>query len=367
MQRRAPTFLCLMFFLACLTRETAWAEGFLKLDEDAVVTRIAFGSCMDEELEQPLWPAVFEFEPDLFVFAGDNVYGSKQGGWPVDLSDDLTPLRQSYDMLAARPELQQLKSTVPVLATWDDHDYGGRDGGADFSMRLESEAMFRDFWGIDPGRLPPKGAGVYQSHLIGPEGRRVQIILLDTRSFRSPLKKAPLHQRALGKRYVPDPDPAKSMLGEAQWAWLERELRRPADLRLIISSIQVLSDGHQFERWGNLPLELERLLGLVETTSANGVILLSGDMHRGSLHRMARPALYPIYEVTSSPFTKPIPDNDGGTTALASPFGELNFGAVIIDWESSLVTLQLRNQTGKPVQEVAITFDQLTFDNAARR
>jgi len=320
---------------------------------------------MDEELEQPVWPAVFDFDPDLFVFAGDNIYGSKQNGWPVDLTDDLTPLRQSYDLMAARSDFRQLKSTVPVLATWDDHDYGGRDGGADFPLRLQSEALFRDFWAVDPDSLPPEGQGIYQSLVIGPPGRRVQIVLLDTRSFRSPLKKSPLHQRVLGKRYVPDPDPAKTMLGAAQWAWLERELQRPAQLRLIFSSVQVLSDGHQFERWGNLPLELERLLGLVEATSANGVMLFSGDMHRGSIHRTERPALYPVYEVTSSPFTKPIPDDDGGSTALASPFGEPNFGAVIIDWEGKLVTLQLRDQNGKPVQQVAIAFDQLQFDNMA--
>lgn len=357
-----PAFLYLMMFLACLSRETAWAEGFQDLDADATLTRIAIGSCMDEELPQPIWPAVFDFDPDLFIFAGDNVYGSKQNGWPVDLSKDLTPLRRSYEILAARPDFQKLKSTVPVMAIWDDHDYGGRDGGANFSQRLESERLFRDFWALKDARTPSIGEGIYQSRIIGPVGRRVQIILLDTRSFRAPLKKAPLHQRAMGKRYVPDPDPSKTLLGEAQWSWLKAEFQRPAELRLIVSSIQVLSDGHQFERWGNLPMELERLFGLIAATSANGVVLLSGDMHRGSLHRARPLGLYPIYEMTSSPFTKAISDDDGGSTALASPFGEPNFGAVIVDWKEGTVTLQLRDQRGSPVQETAISFDHLTFD-----
>ena len=64
------------------------------------------------------------------------------------------------------------------------------------------------------------------------------MILLDTRSFRSPLKTVPKEQAMLGGVYVPDDDPAKTMLGAAQWQWLENELRRPAELRKVVSSIK---------------------------------------------------------------------------------------------------------------------------------
>ena len=68
--------------------------------------------------------------------------------------------------------------------------------------------------------------------------------MLDTRYFRSPLKPTD-EMNARGKeRWIPDEDPSKTMLGDAQWAWLENELKRPAELRLIVSSIQVLSEGH---------------------------------------------------------------------------------------------------------------------------
>ena len=365
MRFRPVSIFYAVVFVLCLARETAWAEGFVPLDPGMTLTRFAFGSCMDEELAQPVWPSVFEFNPQLFIFTGDNVYGDSRAGWPLNLNNDLTPLVQSYDMMAARPDFQRLKSTVPILATWDDHDYGRRDAGADFPMRVDSEKLFRDFWRLDPKTTPPLGQGLYQSRVIGPEGRRVQFILLDTRSFRAPLKKASSRQRMLGKRYVPDPDPAKTMLGDVQWAWLEQQLKRPAELRFIVSSIQVLSDGHQFERWGNLPLELERLFETVRGASASGVVLLSGDMHRASLHRAVRQGLYPIFEVTSSPFTKPIPDDDGGSSALASPFGEVNFGAVMIDWELRSLTVQLRDQDGKSVQQIAIAFAELSMGETA--
>ena len=42
---------------------------------EAVLTRIAFGSCADEEKPQPIWDAVLAYRPELFLFTGDNVYG----------------------------------------------------------------------------------------------------------------------------------------------------------------------------------------------------------------------------------------------------------------------------------------------------
>ncbi len=58
-------------------------------------------------------------------------------------------------------------------------------------------------------------------------GMRVQVILLDMRWFRSPLKITDQRGAPGKERYLPDPDPTKTMLGETQWAWLADELRKP--------------------------------------------------------------------------------------------------------------------------------------------
>ena len=115
---------------------------------------------------------------------------------------------------------------------------------------------------------------MYDARTFGPPSMRVQVILLDTRFFRSPLK--PTDERgAPGKeRYLPDDDPAKTMLGDAQWAWLAERLREPAALRLIVSSIQVLAEGHGWERWSNLPKERQRLFDLIRDTGARSVLFL---------------------------------------------------------------------------------------------
>jgi alkaline phosphatase D len=60
---------------------------------------------------------------------------------------------------------------------------------------------------------------------------------------------------------------------------MEEELRKPADVRVIATSIQFVNDDHGWECWGNFPLERERLLQLIGSTRAEGVVFVSGDRH----------------------------------------------------------------------------------------
>src|SRR5436190_18218787 len=77
--------------------------------------RIAFGSCAHQDRPQPIWDAVVAARPDLFLFIGDTVYAD---------TTDMDAMRATYARLAALPGYQKLLRTCPVLATWDDHDYG---------------------------------------------------------------------------------------------------------------------------------------------------------------------------------------------------------------------------------------------------
>ena len=114
--------------------------------------------------------------------------------------------------------------------------------------------------------------GVYHAEVFGPPGRRVQIILMDTRYFRGPLLRNPVKGPDAGK-YIPNTDRSVTMLGPAQWAWLSDQLSRPAELRLLISSIQVLAQDHGWERWMTLPHERTKLFNLIRSTGAEGVLM----------------------------------------------------------------------------------------------
>lgn len=317
--------------------------------ESRPVTRIAFGSCADQNLPQPIWQAVIAGRPEVFVFLGDNVYGDVT-------SPEMTELKTAYATFARNESLAALRARARILATWDDHDYGVNDGGADFPWRSQSEALFLDFWRVpadDPRRARE---GVYFAEIHGPPGRRVQLVLLDTRSFRSPLRTTGLRR----PKYAPDDDPAKTMLGDAQWRWLESELRRPAELRLIVSSIQVIADGHGWERWGNLPRERRRLFDLVAETGAGGVVLLSGDRHLGAVYVRHEGVPYPLHEVTASSFNRPYRNaKEPGPYRLGDVYGDENYGTVEIDWTGRRVELSLRALDGTVVRHQRIALDEL--------
>lgn len=328
--------------------------GAVPLALDKPLARIVFGSCADQRLPQPFWTPILEAKPDLFLMIGDNVYGDVT-------SAEMDELQDAYAQLSRIAGFRQLaEAGVPMLSVWDDHDYGRNDAGADFEFKHESAQLFQAFWGIPANSPRGRHEGIYDAVTVGPEGRRVQIILLDTRFFRSAWNPTDERDTPGRERYVADPDPDKTMLGETQWAWLADQLRQTADVRLIVSSIQVITDAHGWEKWGNLPLERERLYSFIDETEANGVVFLSGDRHRGGIYRNDTALGYPLYEVTSSSLNRP-------TTSQVTEYDpsrldeqmilEENFGVVAIDWPNRRISLQLRDGEGRTVRarEIAIS------------
>jgi alkaline phosphatase D len=326
------------------------------------LTRIAFGSCAHQERPQPIWEAILQYRPELFLFLGDNVYGDVRDGTPVaNEAEILDSLRLAYSRAAAIPGLTRLRQTVPHLATWDDHDYGRNDGGAEFVHKRASQQLFADFWQLPAADPRWQRDGVYHAQVFGPPGRRVQVILLDTRFFRSAL--TPTDQRgAPGKeRYVPDPDPMKTMLGAPQWTWLAAQLTVPAELRLLVSSVQVVADGHGWERWGNLPLQRQQLYDLIRTTGADRVVVLSGDRHVGAIYRETQGVPFPLIEITASGITQAFPGAvETSPQRVGALYGAVNFGTIEIDWWAERLTVHVRGENGEPVRTLVVSFQEIS-------
>lgn len=316
-----------------------------------IITRFAFGSCLQQSRDQDIWNTIAAARPQMFMMIGDNVYGDT--GWTGDA--ELGTLRTAYATLAAAPQFAAFRREVPMLATWDDHDYGLNDAGREFAFGGWAERIYENFWDASPEvRARP---GIYESRFYGPQGRRVQVILLDSRSFRSSLARA---QLSAGERpplgpYTADSSPEADMLGAEQWAWLEGELRKPADLRLVVSSIQVLTDAHNFEAWETMPGQRDRLYRMLAGRNGGGVLLLSGDRHAGGIYRDA-PAAYggqPLWEITSSSMNLPFTDTPTNTAREPDPkrvtdfISEENFGLVEIDWPRRELRLALHGKAGE--------------------
>lgn len=333
------------------------------LDESKTLTRIVFASCAQQNEDQSIWDQIASENPDLTLYIGDNVYGDVRSEDPA-----LPELKAAYMRLAQSEPFARVRAAAPMLTMWDDHDYGMNDAGGEYEHKEASEALFEYVWAIredDPRRSRP---GVYGSWIVGEDGKRVQIIMLDTRFFRSELKPTDEYGAPGKERYVPDSDPSKTMLGDAQWAWLADELQKPADLRLLVSSVQVISEGHGWEAWKMLPAERARLYKLITETDANGVIMLTGDRHSAALYRKEGVNDYPLFEATSSSLNLPLRawldpnrpfEQEPGPNRLGDMVIDANYGLVEIDWETGAVAVSIRGENGETVLAETLSLSSL--------
>lgn len=279
---------------------------------------IAFGSCSNQELPQVAWPAVLANNPDVWIWMGDNIY--------MD-SENMEATQSVYSKQKSDSAYTLLRSRATVIGTWDDHDYGINDGGKNWPYKEEKKLLALEFLDVDSSREVWSRPGLYDSYRFETDDSIViQVILLDTRSFRDDLNKAV----SVKKTYIPYPDSSGTILGEAQWNWLNEKLADTLiDIHLLISSIQIISSEHRFEKWANFPRERQRLFDLIARHHFPEVLLFSGDRHIAEISRIQPPGFpRPIYEVTSSGLTHSYESvNEESNRYRISPLiGSKNFG-----------------------------------------
>jgi alkaline phosphatase D len=355
MRYRSP---CWELFV-CSSLLLSVASAHAEVQRPEILRHIAFGSCADQNRPQPIWDAVLAKRPDLFIFVGDNIYAD---------TEDMELMRAKYAKLAAKPGYQKLLETCPVLATWDDHDYGANDAGAWYPKKAESAQIMLDFFGVPADSPRRQRDCVYGAYRFGPEGRRVQVILLDTRYFKSRMKadtRSREEKNALGLVgwYVPEDDPTTTILGDEQWAWLEQQVKQPADVRIIASSIQVIAHEKGMESWGNFPHERHRLYDLITKAGAKGAFFISGDGHFSEVSRTDE-GPYPLYDFTSSGLTNIFPDGPNKVNNFRvsqTTYARPTFGLIELDWDADPTTITFRacGLNDEVGLEMAVPLDEL--------
>ena len=311
-------------------------------EDSKPLEHILFGSCLDTH-DHPMLDRTLTLPRDLFIFMGDNIYAD-QGGIPM--------MQEKYARLKSSSFFRGLKSK-PILATWDDHDFGLNDGGSEYPQKKEAQVEFWN-WLDEPTDSPRrKQEGVYHAQTFGPAGKRVQIILLDTRYFRSPLKKVTKDKAMLGGTSIPTDDVTTTILGKAQWSWLEKTLQEPAELRIIVSSIQFAPEAHGGECWANFPHEQKRLISMLQGQKA---LVLSGDRHWCEFSKNS------IFDFTSSSMTQKHPR---GTPTLnkhrlvPKTYHLPNVGLLNIDWTAQAITAKIFGEAPEAQIELRMPFGDL--------
>ena len=265
---------CLSFFLLLIS-----SSNFIYGES----IKIGLGSCLDQDYPQPIWQSIKKEDLNYFIFLGDNVYGDTRYG-------SLRKMKSAYDK--QKKVLPDFLNDISIFSIWDDHDFGINDGGADYRFKRQAQELYLDFWDITKDDDRSNREGIYFSKNEIFFNKKFKFIFLDTRFFRSKLK---------GKKsnYIENIEPDATILGNAQWTWLENELKSDFDFLFIFSSIQIIAKDHRFEKWSNFPIERAKLFELLEKFN-DKTILFSGDRHRAGIYRKNG-----IIEVTSSSMNKP--------------------------------------------------------------
>jgi alkaline phosphatase D len=260
--------------------------------------------------------------------------------------------RADYLMRDFTPAWKKLAASVPMYATWDDHDYFNNDKwGIPPGYTLEDkEAVWRIFkksWNNPSYGLEDNGKGLFFRTRIGP----ADVIMLDNRYFRTGEK--------------------GSFLGDEQMKWLETQLLDCKGPFIILSCGTMWSDyiSRGKDSWGvNDPDGREYIFNLIEKNKIGGVLLISGDRHSARGFRIPRPSGFNFYEFTPAslggrsqgsnwPATRPDWDTQLFGFSGVYAFGEFSFNTGLTDPE---VTFRLIRDDGEVLYETTLKRSELT-------
>ncbi|WP_430905458.1 alkaline phosphatase D family protein [Maribacter sp. 2-571] len=330
---------------SCKANRNATAKNDLEEKEtsDAEAFTIAFGSCNKTSIKNFLWDDIIALEPDLWIWGGDNIYAD---------TEDIQKLQQLYGAQKGLKGYRELRAAIPVIGTWDDHDYGVNDGGSEFPVKKESQQAFLDFMDVPMDSPRRTQEGIYTSHEYRLPDGRVKVIVLDTRYFRTPLTLDTVTVKRTKSNAYGD----GTILGDKQWEWLTKELNASdANFNVIVSSIQVLSNEHGWETWGNFPHEVDRLKKTIADSGAAGVLILSGDRHISEFSQTSVADLdYPLVDFTSSGLTHAVSNFKGEPNPfrVGSVVSDESFGLLRFDFLNNTVSMKMIGDNGQTLHEL---------------
>ena len=303
--------------------------------------RIAFGTCYHRWglCNQQLSNQIKAREPLALLLGGDIA--------AQDRRNHIGLHRADYLLRDFHPAWSSLVSSIPVYATWDDHNYFDNDlynipEGYTLEDKEAVSDIFRLSWNNPPYGSGENGKGVYFRTRIGP----ADVIMLDNRYFRE----------------------KGNFLGDQQLEWLKEQLLDCKGPFIILSNgtmwSDYVSDGK--DSWGVYdPQGREEIFKLIEDNNIGGVLLISGDRHGARGFTIPRPSGFSFYEFEMGSLggrVGPPPIRADWDTQLYGisgeyAFGEFDFDATLPDPE---VTFRLIHENGTILYQLTLKKSELT-------
>ncbi|MGV3492540.1 MAG: alkaline phosphatase D family protein [Ramlibacter sp.] len=275
--------------------------------------RLAYASCQRwEHGHFGAWRHMREDAPDFVLFLGDYIYEYPGAARAVRHTDgqatvSLQQYRDRYALYKSDADLQAMHLACPWFFTWDDHevqnDYAGLHTGdgdpvvADFPARraaayqayyehmpLRAAVLTRALQGLATGAE----LRLHGEHRFGTLAR---LCVLDGRQHRDLQACSPPGRGSV----TLDPetcanlnDPARSLLGRAQEAWLHERLgQRGATWNLLGQGTVFgqrdfrIGPGRLVwnDSWDGYPQARQRLVDSLQAQRVENAVLLGGDIH----------------------------------------------------------------------------------------
>ena len=305
------------------------------------IRRIALLGCIRQYQPVPALQSYVDARPDLSIWVGDNIY--------VDTQDKPELIAQGYEALARLPGFSQLRAMGQHIATWDDHDYGDNNAGAEYPLKAESTRLFTQFWGLQ-GQLPHPNDGIYHDRIYEHGGQRLHVIMLDVRTHRD------------------KPDGNGDILGERQWQWLEGALKVKADLTLLVSGSQIFLDRESgSETWDQYPKSLDRLMRSIRQAKSERLVFITGDQHYGEVAKKAGALDFDAIELQFAGLNQTEEPEFNSYRDSPAAISVHSMGLIDVQWsddrinKAHLVYRTVDTQTGNTEFTYRVNFDALTL------
>ncbi|QXQ08319.1 alkaline phosphatase D family protein [Sphingosinicellaceae bacterium] len=276
--------------------------------------RFCFGSCQKYESgHYAAWSHVVAEDPDLIVFLGDYIYegAPTDGGVRRHLDPeprDVAGYRTRYATYKLDPQLQAAHAAAPWISTWDDHevanDYAGDldEKNGDRALFLKRRAAaYQVYWEHMPLRAAARPTGP-DSRLYRTLdwGRLAQFQVIDDRQFRGARACQPPELLAAHLPYLSGVldcpqrhDPARTMLGDSQEAWLMQALASTHARWNLLAQQTLMAPFalidpthpergatlHPADRWEGYPAARDRIFRRWAEAGTPNPVVLSGDIH----------------------------------------------------------------------------------------
>lgn len=322
-------------------------------------TRVAFGCCLNHSERQDVFDALNMADPEVFVFLG-NVVDADAG--------DMDDMLEAYEVFNRFRGPKVLRRQSAVMSIWNNTDYTidgyrGKDNPSKYAVRNQ----FLTFW-----REPVGSPRLFQEHglakavIFGQAPQRVQVIVLDGRWNRDPLSQVGWTER-MARKFDAELGPYKAnpsgeLLGDAQWQWLEEQLKQPAEVRVLMSATPFFAPNNGYDSWSLYSREQQRLERLLKRLQPNGLVLAVGDRDFGELSKIDNILPYPLWQVTAGSIS----------SESASPYASVirqgrghegsRYGQVEVRWleQGPELELTLRDVNGRVLEQQQLSLTALT-------